>query len=433
MEATAIFEDRRKRLLHSIGSSGVALFWSGSITSRNRDTVYPFRPHSDFSYLTGFPEADSVAVFAPNYAEGEYILFCRPPDEQTAIWDGALIGIEGACANYGADKAYPLHELADRLVEICAGRLWIHADIEESVSRYDLVMGVIIQLRKKARLGIEAPMGVCFASPLLAEQRLIKSANELECMRTAGQITVAAHKHAMRIAQHSDYEYEVQAELELVMRSQGVQHFAFNSIVASGSNGCVLHYEQNNGPVTRNQMMVIDAGAEWQGYAADVTTTFPVGTWSGEQRVVYEATLEAHRLSCNAVRVGQTWEGVHNIACKSLTQSLIDMGLIKDSLQAALEQSLYQPWFMHRTGHWLGRDVHDVGDYRQANKWREFVAGMCLTIEPGLYIRPQQGVDARWWNIGVRIEDSVCVTENGFENLTAGIPRTIKEIQQHLA
>ena len=426
-------KQRQQRLLKMIGEQGLAVLWAADLQFRNTDTEHPFRQDSHFSYMTEFPESDAVVVFAPQYKEGEVLLFCQPKNPNIECWNGEIIGPDKAVQTYGFDAAFELSELSQKLPEIMANRTWVYADIDQRDKAHTAVMQSIQQVRKKSRLGIEAPQGICFLTPMLSELRLIKDAEEIGRMKQAAHITVEAHKKAMLAAQHSHYEYEVQAVLEQTFKHMGAQRNAFNSIVAAGANACVLHYVQNNAALNEDSIMLIDAGAEYQGYASDVTTAFPTrGQFSGPQKAVYELVLSTHRAALNAVKVGSDWQQVHQLTCKNLTEGLIALDILQGDCDTLVEQEAYKPWFMHRTGHWLGRDVHDVGSYQVNGQWRKFKSGMALTIEPGLYFTPSPELDEKWWGIGVRIEDSVIITDSGHDNLTADIPRTVADIEAFL-
>ena len=425
--------NRRNHLLKTIGNENIAIIWSGEKKSRNEDVYFPFRQDSDFDYLTGFSESSAVLVLAPNCEKGESLLFCQPRNPIIECWDGEIIGPERVKSEYLIDNAFDIAMLPEMLPDLMANRQGIVVDFDGSSKRYKLIMDSISKVGSKARLGVESPTNIQFLRPLLSEMRLIKNAEEIESMQHAADITVAAHKVAMLAAQTMQWEYQVQAVLEGKMRSMGASNTAFLSIVASGNNACVLHYVDNNAQLDPTKLMLIDAGAEIQGYASDVTTAFPLnGEFTGEQRAIYEVVHDAHKKALSALNLEGSWQDIHELTCSNLTQGLIDLGVLQGSRDRLLEEEAYKPWFMHRTGHWIGRDVHDVGTYRKQGEWRKFKPGMALTIEPGLYFPKSKDIHERWWGIGVRIEDSVVITEEGHLNLTEDIPRSIEDIEMFL-
>jgi Xaa-Pro aminopeptidase len=421
--------DRRKRVCNAMGS-GVALFASTPVAIRNNDVEHDYRQDSDLYYLTGFDEPDSVLVLSTEHPEHRSVLFVRPRDPTREIWDGPRAGIEGATGRFGVDAAYPISELATRLPEYLqdVSRLFYRLGRDP---RFDArVLRAIDSVRAKARLGVSAPREIIDPGSVVHEMRLRKSASEIEAMLKAADITAKAHASAMRVARPGRYEYEVEAELMRSFRAYGAERAAYGSIVGSGPNATVLHHRRNDRRMQDGELLLIDAGAEFNYYACDVTRTYPIsGRFSDAQRTIYEVVLSAQVAAISAVRAGSTLNEVHRTALENLVAGLIKLGLIEGPLEAAIEQERYKPYYMHRTSHWLGMDVHDVGDYFVSKRPRELEPGFVLTVEPGLYIAPGSPCDARWHGIGVRIEDDVLVTDDGPHVLTAAIPKRVEELE----
>jgi Xaa-Pro aminopeptidase len=422
------YRARRARLAASMGS-GVAIVPTSPERARNRDAHYPYRFDSYFYYLTGFREPDAVLAVVAG-AEPRSVLFCREKDAEREIWDGFRYGPEGARAAFGLDEAQPIGRLDELMPELIAdrGSLYCHLGADPA---WDVrVMGWINQVRGRARSGVTAPAEVRDVHVLLDEMRLIKGLEELTVMREAARITAGAHRRAMRAARPGRHEYEIEAELLHEFRRQGAQAPAYSPIVAAGERACVLHYVQNDGVLSDGDLLLIDAGCELDGYAADVTRTFPVGgRFSGPQREIYELVLAAQAAAIAAVRPGNAWEAPHRAAVETLVRGMIDLKLLGGSVAEAVETEAYKKFYMHRTGHWLGLDVHDAGDYKRGGEWRSLAPGMVLTVEPGCYIRPGAGVPERYAGIGVRIEDDVAVTETGAEVLTREAPKQPADIE----
>ncbi len=428
------FARRRQALMRRIGVGGVAILGTAPETLRNQDVHHPYRPNSDFYYLTGFAEPDAVAVLVPGRAEGAYILFCRPRDPQAELWQGRRLGVEGALTQLGADAAYPLAELDNilpRLLE-SAHRLYYALGLNPGFDQR--VLGWLNQLRAKVRAGVQVPREIHALDDLIHEQRLRKQAGELKLMRRAAEISAVAHCRAMRACQPGLWEYQIEAELLHEFMRHGALAPAYPSIVGGGANACILHYRDNNQRLQDGTLLLIDAGAEYHYYAADITRTFPVsGQFNPEQRALYELVLEAQMAAIAEVRPGNPWDAPHQAAVHVLTEGLIRLGLLQGDRAEALAQESYKRYFMHKTGHWLGLDVHDVGNYKQAGAWRCFEPGMVLTVEPGLYVAGGSPTETRWWDIGIRIEDDVVVTRNGCEVLTDAAPKTVAAIEAEMA
>jgi Xaa-Pro aminopeptidase len=427
MMNTGVCQSRRNRLLQSL-QSGLAIIATAPEAIRSRDSHFPYRFDSYFHYLTGFAEPEAVVVMVAGN-EQRSILFCRDKNEEREIWDGSRYGPETAKAQFGFDEAYSISQLDERLPELMANQPRLAYAVGADPAWDARVLGWLNAVRGKARTGITAPEEIVDVRKWLDEMRLIKDMDELDIMRRAAQISSAAHLRAMRAVRAGRHEYEIEAELLHDFVRHGARHSAYASIVAGGKNACVLHYVDNSAPLREGDLLLVDAGCEVEGYASDITRTFPVnGKFSGPQRAVYEVTLEAQLKAIEAVKPGARWIDPHEAALKVLTQGMVDLGLLKGEVQGLLESEAYKRFYMHRTGHWLGRDVHDAGEYKIAGEWRELQPGMVLTVEPGFYIRPAEEVPEEFWNIGIRIEDDVAVTPSGHEVLS-NPPKTIADIE----
>jgi len=434
MKANDLIQDllvraaRRRRLAQAMPGA-VALVPTAPERLRNRDTHYPYRYDSYFHYLTGFEEPESVLVLVAD-AEPRSILFCRERHPEREIWDGHRHGPERARERFGFDEARPIEALDDAMPALLGDRAALWYPVGADAQWDERVMRWLNAVRANARSGVAAPQQLHDVRAPLDDMRLVKDAQELAAMRKAGAISAVAHRRAMRAARPGRNEYEIEAELLYEFRRQGAQFPAYWPIVAGGANACVLHYVSNDAPLTDGALLLIDAGCELDGYAADITRTFPVnGRYSGAQREVYELVLAAQRAAMDKVRAGNTWNEPHDAAVKVLAQGMLDLKLLSGSLDAVLEKETYKRFYMHRTGHWLGMDVHDAGDYKREGAWRALAPGMTLTVEPGLYIRAADDVPERLRDIGVRIEDDVLVTEAGCEVITAEAPKSIADIE----
>jgi Xaa-Pro aminopeptidase len=410
---------------------GVAVFPSAPLAIRNNDVEHPYRQDSDFYYLTGLDEPDSVLVLTNQHDEHQTILFVRPRKREREIWDGPRTGIEGAVASFGADVAYPIDDLAKKLPEYLGNVERLHYRLAQNGEFDAKVFDCIALLRRGARRGVTAPEAIIDSSVHLHEMRMRKSDDELSMMRQAAAITQEAHLRAMRLTRPGLHEYEIDAELLHVFRKHGSQRPAYESIVGSGPNATILHYRAGSRVLSDGELLLIDAGCEYGYYASDVTRTYPVnGRFSAEQRAVYEVVLEAQKSSIAAVKPGTTLEAIHDGAVRAITQGLVDIGLLSGAVSSLVEEKKHEPFYMHRTSHWLGMDVHDVGRYYVDGKHRPLEPRFVLTIEPGIYIATDaDGVDERWRGIGVRIEDDVLVTPTGREILTDGIPKEVDELE----
>lgn len=422
--------EARERLLARLPEDAAVVVPAAMEQPRNRDVEHPYRQDSDFFHLTGFPEPDAVAVLLPGDPGGAFSLFCRERDPSREQWTGRRAGPEGAQRDYGADRAWPIAEIDSRLPELLLDRetlifpLGRHPDWDRRLTDW-------LQTARRVGRGTRRPPGrIELAEETLHRQRQIKTDAELACIRYAGAITAEAHRHAMSITRAGSSEYEIEAELlRTFHRARAAA--AYPCIVAGGDSACILHYVDNDRPLHEGDLLLIDAGAEYDGYAADVTRTFPVsGRFTAEQRAVHDVVEAAHRASAEALRAGTTFDVFHETAVDALVDGLLSLGLLSGTREQCRKDGGWQRFFPHRTGHWLGMDVHDVGPSGGHGAWRTLEPGMVVTVEPGLYIPPDcDAVEARWRGIGVRIEDDYVVTASGAENLTPGIPRSADEIE----
>jgi len=425
------FKKRRKQLLQRIGVGNIALISSASTRTRNRDVDYPFRQDSDFYYLTGFNEPEAMAVFIPGREQGEYILFCREFDEKKALWEGAHAGLEGATKHYDADDAFPIDDLDDILPGLLEDKAKVFYPMGRDPELDHSLLEWINQIRSKSRAGVVAPGELVTLEVIIHEMRLFKSVAELKLMRQAAEVSANAHVKAMQKCKAGLYEYQIEAELVYHFSQEGLRAVAYPSIVAGGKNACTLHYTENNDKLKNGDLLLIDAGAECDHYAADITRTFPIsGQFSEPQKQLYQLVLDAQIAAIAQIKPGQPWNLMHDTAVEVLTQGLVSLGLLKGKVKKLIKDEKYKAFYMHRTGHWLGMDVHDVGDYKIDHEWRTLEVGMVLTVEPGLYIPADcKTVDEQWRGIGIRIEDDVLVTADGYEVLTGGVPKTIFDIE----
>jgi len=428
------FAKRRRRLMHAMEANAIAILPAASIQHRNRDSEYPFRQDSDFYYLTGFGEPEAVAVLVPGREYGEYILFCRERDPLMETWHGRRAGPEGVRDLYGADDAFPIGDVDDILPGLIENKERVYYSMGYSPEFDQRVMGWVNRIRARARGGSTAPMEFVALEHVLHDLRLFKSPAEVKVMRRAAQLAAAAHRRAMRTTRPGMGEFEIEAELLHEFR-RGNAWTAYNPIVGGGANGCILHYTENNARLNDGDLLLIDAGAELYGYASDITRTFPVnGRFNAAQRAVYEVVLAAQAAALAQVRPGNHWNQPHDAAVRALTEGLLKLGILKGKVKELVRTEAYKRFYMHRTGHWLGLDVHDVGDYKIGGQWRMLEPGMVLTVEPGVYIPAgSKGVAKKWWNIGVRIEDDVLVTKDGHEVLSRDAPKHVEEIEDLMA
>ncbi len=434
----AEFQQRREQFMAKIGQ-GTAIFRSAPMAVMHNDVEYKFRQDSDFYYLTGFNEPEAVAVLAPHHEEHKFILFVRPKNLQAEIWTGLRVGVDAAKERYGADAVYSIEEIDEHLPQYVekANRLYYSIGRDRTFDQKILTLWQRL-LATYAKRGT-GPVALEEPGFLLHPMRRVKSEAELELVRTAIAISVKAHNHAMEIAQPGRYEYEIQAEMERIFRLEGGEGPAYPSIVASGENACILHYIDNNRQMQDHDLLLIDAGCCYEYYNGDITRTFPVGgTFTPEQKIIYELVLEAQKQAIEAVQPGKPYNEFHDISTRVITEGLVELGLLKGEVDTLIEEKKHRAFFMHGTGHWLGLDVHDAGIYKiDGETWYSFEPGNIVTVEPGIYISPelqpeegQPEIDDRWRGIGVRIEDDVLVTAQGNEVLTTGVPKSVEEMER---
>ena len=424
------FARRRRALMRLIGRDGIAIVPSAPVRQRNSDVEYNYRQASDFYYLTGFNEPDAVAVLIPGREAAEYVLFVRDRNREREIWDGKRAGTEGAVAEYGANDSFPITDIDEILPGLLENRERVFYTMGLNQEFDQRVIGWVNTLRSQSRSGLHPPQEFVALDHALHDMRLFKSRGEIRLMRRAGQIAAGAHVRGMRFCRPGRMEYEVMAELLHEFNRNGAD-ISYHPIVGGGPNSCVLHYRDNSARLNDGDLLLVDAGCEYDFYASDITRTYPVnGRFSAEQRAVYEVVLEAQQAAIAKVKPGNHWNEPHDAAVRAITAGLVRIGLLRGSLASLIRGGDYKKFFMHRTGHWLGMDVHDVGDYKVGDEWRVFEPGMVLTVEPGIYIAAgTRGVSRRFWNIGVRIEDDVAVTRSGCEVLTSGVPKAPDEIE----
>ncbi len=423
-----LYRGRRQRLAEQMGR-GVAVLSTAPERLRNRDAHYPFRFDSYFYYLTGFDEPEAMLVLIAG-DEVRSLLFCRDKHEEREIWDGFRFGPEAARDAFGFDEAHSNTKLDEILPQLLADQPAMFCDMGENGDWDARLIQWLNAVRAQVRTGISAPSEIRDIRKLLDEMRLVKDAHELDIMRRAARISANAHRRAMRHARPGLHEYNIEAELLHEFRSHGAQAPAYTPIVAGGANACVLHYVSNDAPLKDGDLLLIDAGCELDGYASDITRTFPVnGRFSGPQRDVYQLVLAAQAAAIAKVSPGNAWQDPHDAAVRVLAQGFVDLGLLQGSVDGLIESGDFRRFYMHRTGHWLGMDVHDCGEYKRDGRWRALAPGMVLTVEPGCYIRPGEDVPELFWNIGVRIEDDAAVTADGCEIITSHAPKTIADIE----
>jgi len=424
-----IYRQRRARLLEKM-QRGIAILPTAEEVARNGDTHYAYRHDSSFYYLTGFAEPEAVLVLIAG-DEQQSILFCREKNPEREIWDGYRAGPGAAREQLGFDATYPIAQLDEKLTGLMGNQPALFYPIGGDAAWDQRLLKLRNTVQAKVRSGIRAPDKIHDVRALLHEMRLIKDAHELDIMRRAAAVSAQAHCRAMRFTRPGRFEYEIEAELLHEFCRHGARHPAYPPIVAGGAHACVLHYIENSAQLIDGNLLLIDAGCEVEGYAADITRTFPVnGKFGAAQKDVYEMVLAAQAAAIAAAHPGNAWDDPHNAALRVLAQGFIDLKLCSGNVDSVLESEGYKKFYMHRTSHWLGMDVHDVGDYKVDNRWRTLQPGMTLTVEPGCYIRPADNVPPELWNIGIRIEDDVTITQQGNEVLTVATPRTVADIEE---
>ncbi len=467
------FALRRARLAEVVGNDGLAIIPASAEQIRNDDVPHDFRQDSNFFYLTGFDEPDAVAVLTPGHSDGDYTLFVRPRDPEKEAWNGFRAGVEGARGNHGADAAFSIDELDDELIRLMIGReaLWYQTGNERHDDRVTTILEKARSHRE--RYGGRVPSTIRDLAPVVGEMRLIKTADEYQSMAKACSLSAAGHVEAMRFSRPGIYEYQVQAAMEYGWRMAGARRNGYGSIVASGANACILHYVENDSVIEDGDLILIDAAAEVEGYSADITRTFPAnGKFTAPQRAIYELVLAAEKEGVAMSAPGSSMRAIHDAATRTLTAGMVELGLLPRSLANSLAMQHFNQFYFHGTGHWLGMDVHDRGNYRTDGEPRKLEPGMAFTVEPGLYIAPEKGeieltlleydpdawvqrrllqgraaamveeakeregietithkVPEEFLGIGVRIEDDVIITETGADNLTTGVPIEIDEVE----
>ncbi|MBL09710.1 MAG: Xaa-Pro aminopeptidase [Acidiferrobacteraceae bacterium] len=425
----SLFQKRRDELMQLM-EDGIAIFPTAPEIIRNGDVHFIFRPDSDFYYLTHFPEPQAVAVLVPGQPNGKFILFCRQRDYEKETWHGVRSGLEGAVKTYGADDAFPIEDISDILPGMLENKKRIYCNMGRYPDFDNQLIGWLKASENISQSSSETFGKLVDIGHILHEMRLIKTKDEIKLMSRAAEISASAHRRAMQTCQPNMYEYEIESELEYVFRKEGARSTAYPSIIAGGANACVLHYTDNNTRLNDGELLLIDAGAEIDCYASDITRTFPInGRFTNDQLQLYDIVLSAQEAAIAQVHPGNTWNQPHEAAINVISQGLIDLGLLIGPLDQVIEEQQYRKFYMHKTGHWLGMDVHDVGDYQIGGKWRLLEPGMALTIEPGIYIPPDHTTESHWHNIGIRIEDDILVTHNGHQILTNGVPKMPKDIE----
>ena len=425
----AIYVERRTRLLKQM-QHGIAIIPTAPEVARNADTHYGYRHDSSFYYLSGFTEPEAVLVLIAGDKQ-QSILFCREKNLEREIWDGHRFGPDAAREQFGFDAAYPIEQLDEKLTELMGNQPALFYPLGNDAAWDQRILKLRSAVQEKVRSGIRAPDDIRDVRALLNEMRLFKDAHELDIMRRAAAISTQAHERAMRFTRPDIFEYQIEAELLHEFCRHGARNPAYTSIVAGGANACVLHYVGNNAKLKDGDLLLIDAGCELDGYASDITRTFPVnGKFSAAQKDVYQIVLAAQAAAIAAAKPKQPWIAPHDAALRVLAQGFIDLKLCHGSVDEVLETESYKKFYMHRTGHWLGMDVHDVGDYKTGDDWRPLQPGMVMTVEPGCYIRPADDVPKALWNIGIRIEDDVVITANGNKVLTDAAPKSVADIEE---
>ncbi|MBY0575577.1 MAG: Xaa-Pro aminopeptidase [Gallionellaceae bacterium] len=424
----AVYAPRRVRLLEKM-QRGIAIVPTAPEAARNGDTHYAYRHDSNFYYLSGFAEPEAVLVLLAG-DKPQSILFCREKNPEREIWDGYRTGPDAAREEFGFDAAYSIAQLDEKLVELIGNQPALFYPLGADGTWDARLLKLRNAVKEKVRSGIRAPDEIRDVRTLLHEMRLFKDEHELAILRRAAAISCQAHRRAMRFTRAGRFEYEIEAELLHEFCRHGARHPAYTSIVAGGANACTLHYVGNDAQLKDGELLLIDAGCELDGYASDITRTFPVnGHFSVVQKDLYEIVLAAQAAAIAAAQPGSVWDAPHNAALRVLAQGFIDLKLCDGSVEGVLESESYKKFYMHRTGHWLGMDVHDVGEYKTGDNWRALQPGMVLTVEPGCYIRPAADVPQALWNIGIRIEDDVAITATGNEVLTQDVPKTVAQIE----
>ena len=429
------FAEQRQVLLQNMANNSVAIIPSAQLQVRNRDAEFPFRQDSDFFYLTGFTEDNAVLVLVKKDDKTLSLLFCQPKVKEMEIWTGFRLGPDAAINALEVEQAYPIEDLSARLPDLMANCEHVYAHWGAHKKWDESIIEAIEKVKQKVRTGITAPTAMLALEPLLHEQRLIKSQAEIDLMHKAAKISAQAHIKAMKMVKPGMFEYMLEGEIRHYCAMQGARFDAYSSIVGSGDNACILHYTANDQEINDGDLILIDAGCEINHYASDITRTFPAnGKFSPEQKALYQVVLDAQLAAIEQVKPGNHFNQPHEIALQVITQGLVDLGLLKGNVQELIESEAYKPFYMHKTGHWLGLDVHDVGAYKVQGQWRELEAGIVLTVEPGIYVAVDDtSVDEKWRGIGIRIEDDVLVTDVGHLVLSQDVPKSISDIEALMA
>ena len=428
------FARRRRQLMRRAGEDSIIILQAAPTRLRNNDVYFPYRQDSDFLYLTGFREHDAILVLVPDADDGTSILFCRERDPEREMWDGPMVGLERAVSEYGMDRAHDIKEADALLRDLLCDRERIYYDLGRHPLFDQRLIGWLNEFRGETRKTFHAPEEIHALDHMLHDMRVYKSREELAVMRRSAKVAIEAHQRAMEICEPGLNEAEIQASL-LHTFTRHQCETSYLPIVGGGANACVLHYIANNQELRDGDLLLIDAGAEYDGYASDITRTFPVnGRFSAEQKALYEVVLAAQEAGIGKARAGNQWQDVHDAAIRAATEGMIDLGILKGDLDEQLETQGYKQFYVHNTGHWLGLDVHDVGEYTIDGHSRELEPGMVMTIEPGIYIRPdEQRVKKCWRGVGIRIEDNVAITSGDPRILTEGLARTVDEIETQMA
>ena len=425
----AEFKRRRRALMRIMGDHSIALIPASSEKTRSRDTEYRYRADSNLLYLSGFDEPDALMVLIPNRKAGQYLLFCRERDSLKETWQGRRLGVEDAPEALGADDAFPITDIDDILPGLLENKQSVYHTLGKDQHFDAQLLGWLNKARSSRSRDGGDPDSFISLDYHLHEMRLLKSRLEINQMKKAAKLSAAAHRRVMQNARPGMLEYELEAHLVAHYKSHGAEH-AFLPIVGSGANGCILHYTENNDVINDGELVLVDSGAELNYYAGDITRTFPVnGTFSKAQKTIYDIVLDAQLAAIEKTRAGNHWNEPHDAAVKVLTQGLRDIGVLKGKLPKLLKEEAYKDYYMHRTGHWLGMDVHDVGEYRINGDWRVLEPGMVITVEPGLYLGSSRRIPKEFRNIGIRIEDDVVVTKSGCDVITDSVPKQIDEIE----
>ena len=430
------FQDRRDRLAEAMGPNSIAIIETSQEAMRNRDADYKYRTDSSFFYLTGFAEPEAVAVIetSENGEEYTYSLFCRERNREMEIWNGYRAGVDGAVDDYDADEAYAIDLLDEEIIEKLLNKEKLFYRIGQRAEFDARVAKWIVEANGESRKGTTAPAQLIQLDRIVDEMRLHKDAEEIQLMQIASNISAEAHTQAMKAVRPGMMEYALEAELNYVFGKNGCVP-SYNSIVGGGENGCILHYVENNKELKDGDLVLIDAACEYEFYASDITRTFPVnGKFSPEQKALYQVVLDAQIAAIEAVRIGNSYKEPHHVAVRILVQGLLNLGIMQGDIEEIIEKESFRQFYMHGTGHWLGMDVHDVGSYKQNGEWRTYEEGMVVTVEPGLYIAPDdETVEVKWRGIGIRIEDDIVATKNGPLNLTSKVVKTVEDIEALMA